>query len=121
MYICFMKYNVYQVDAFANQVFSGNPACVIPLKKWLSDSILLKIAQENAVSETAFFIDNGDDFHLRWFTPDQEIDLCGHATLASAYTYFNFINPGSTELEVHSIKNGSLKVILENDLNIYLK
>ena len=109
MYICFMKYNVYQVDAFANQVFSGNPACVIPLKKWISDSILLKIAQENSVSETAFFIDNGHDIHLRWFTPDQEIDLCGHATLATAHVLKSILQYPLNEIKFNTM-SGILKV-----------
>jgi len=71
-----MKYKIYQVDSFSNSIFAGNPACVVPLSKWLSDSMLLNIAKENAVAETAFFIDHGDYIHLRWFTPDLEIDLC---------------------------------------------
>jgi len=77
--------DLYQIDAFTDKIFTGNPACVMPLKTWLPDAILLKITQENAVAETAFFIDKGDHFHLRWFTPDIEMDLCGHATLATAH------------------------------------
>ena len=80
-----MKLPLYQIDAFSDKIFGGNPACVVPLKKWLKDEILLKIAQENAVAETAFFVRKGKNFHLRWFTPDIEMDLCGHATLATAY------------------------------------
>ena len=80
-----MNYKVYQIDTFTDKVFAGNPACVVPLKEWLSDDLLLKIAKENAVAETAYFIYNEDEIHLRWFTPDLEIDLCGHATLATAY------------------------------------
>ena len=80
-----IDYDLYQVDAFTDKIFHGNPACVVPLRKWLPDNILLKIAQENAVAETAFFVDNGCSVHLRWFTPDIEIDLCGHATLAAAH------------------------------------
>lgn len=80
-----MKLQLFQVDAFTDQVFKGNPACVVPLSEWLDDQILLKIAKENAVAETAFFIDKGDHFHLRWFTPEIEMDLCGHATLAAAH------------------------------------
>ena len=104
-----MKYNIYQVDAFTNQIFGGNPACVMPLKKWMSDSILLKIAQENAVSETAFFIDNGNDFHLRWFTPDQEIDLCGHATLATAHVLKSIFKHPLNEIYFNTM-SGKLKV-----------
>jgi len=104
-----MKYNIYQVDAFTSHIFSGNPACVIPLKKWLSDSILLKIAQENSVSETAFFIDNGDNIHLRWFTPDQEIDLCGHATLATAHVLKSILKYPLHEICFNTM-SGKLKV-----------
>lgn len=80
-----MKLNLYQIDAFTNKVFGGNPACVVPLTEWLPDSLLLKIAKENAVPETAFFVDRGGKIDLRWFTPDIEMDLCGHATLATAH------------------------------------
>ena len=80
-----MKLPLYQIDAFTNKIFGGNPACVVPLEKWLKDDVLLKIAQENAVAETAFFMKMGNNFHLRWFTPDIEMDLCGHATLATAH------------------------------------
>ncbi|TRX65933.1 PhzF family phenazine biosynthesis protein [Carboxylicivirga sp. M1479] len=80
-----MKLTIYQIDAFTDKVFSGNPACVIPLEDWLPDELLLKIAMENAVAETAFFVREKDQIHLRWFTPDLEMDLCGHATLAAAY------------------------------------
>ena len=80
-----MNYKIYQVDAFTNEIFHGNPACVIQLEHWLSNDLLLNIAQENGVSETAFFIVKKDSVDLRWFTPDIEIDLCGHATLATAH------------------------------------
>ena len=80
-----MQLHLYQINAFTDTLFSGNPACVVPLSKWLPDDLLLKIARENAVAETAFFVDNGYKFHLRWFTPEMEMDLCGHATLAAAH------------------------------------
>ena len=80
-----MKFNLYQIDAFTYTIFGGNPACIVPLDNWLPDDILLKIAKENAVAETAFFIDKGEKIHLRWFTPEIEMDLCGHATLATAH------------------------------------
>ena len=80
-----MKYKLYQIDAFTNTIFSGNPACVVPLDSWLPDETLLKISKENAVAETAFFVHKGEKIHLRWFTPEIEMDLCGHATLASAH------------------------------------
>jgi PhzF family phenazine biosynthesis protein len=73
-----MKFDLYQIDAFTDKIFSGNPACVVPLTSWLPDEILLKITQENAVAETAFFVAKGKHFHLRWFTPEIEMDLCGH-------------------------------------------
>lgn len=91
-----MKYNLYQIDAFTDTIFGGNPACVVPLDKWLPDETLLKIAKENAVAETAFFVDTGAKIHLRWFTPEIEMDLCGHATLATAHcltTILNYRNP----------------------------
>lgn len=81
-------YKIYQVDAFASELFKGNPAAVIPLKKWLSDELLQKIAIENNLSETAYFFPNEDGFNLRWFTPGFEVDLCGHATLATAHVIF---------------------------------
>lgn len=80
-----MKHTIYQVDTFTDTVFGGNSACVVPLENWLPDEILLKIAKENAIAETAFFVHKGDKIHLRWFTPEIEMDLCGHATLASAH------------------------------------
>lgn len=80
-----MKLPLYQIDAFTDEIFGGNPACVVPLARWLPDEKLLDIAKENAVAETAFFIDYGDKVHLRWFTPEIEMDLCGHATLATAH------------------------------------
>jgi PhzF family phenazine biosynthesis protein len=80
-----MQIPIFQVDAFASAVFAGNPAAVCPLDDWLSDTTLQGIAAENNLSETAFFVSTGDRFHLRWFTPVCEVELCGHATLASAY------------------------------------
>jgi len=83
------QYPLYQVDAFAEGVFSGNPAAVVPLETWLPDATLAAIAEENNLSETAFLVplppESGADFHLRWFTPTFEIDLCGHATLGAAW------------------------------------
>jgi PhzF family phenazine biosynthesis protein len=80
-----MKLSIYQVDTFTDVLFKGNPACVVPLDYWLEDDLLLKIAKENGVPETAFFVDNGEKIHLRWFTPEIEMDLCGHATLATSH------------------------------------
>ena len=85
-----MKLKVYKIDAFTNKTNGGNSACVIQLKTWLEDELLLSISKKNAVTETAFFIFKDDKIHLRWFTPDIEMDLCGHATLATAH-YLNSI------------------------------
>lgn len=84
-----MKLKQYQVDAFANRAFEGNPAAVCPLESWLDDSLLQAIAEENNLSETAFFVPTEKGYALRWFTPVKEVDLCGHATLAAAHILFN--------------------------------
>ena len=83
-----MQLEIFQVDAFSAEPFGGNPAAVIPLQSWLPDDVLQRIAEENNLSETAYFVRNGETFDLRWFTPTVEVDLCGHATLASAYVLF---------------------------------
>ena len=80
-----MKLKFYQIDAFTEKNSEGSPACIVPLSNWLSDDLLQKIAKETAVPETAFFVYNNNKIHLRWFTPDIEMDLCGHATLAAAH------------------------------------
>ena len=105
-----MELNIYQIDAFANRVFEGNPASVVPLDKWLDDTILQKIAIENNQSETAFFVKNRDNFHLRWFTPNSEIDLCGHATLAAAYVIFEIFKYPKNEVNFKTL-SGNLKVV----------
>ena len=84
-----MRLKIFQVDAFADEVFGGNPAAVCPLKSWLGDATMQAIAYENNLSETAFFVPAGDAYDLRWFTPLAEVDLCGHATLASAHVVFH--------------------------------
>ena len=87
-----MKLPLYHIDAFTDKLFGGNPAAVIPLQKWIDDELMQKIAMENNLSETAFFApstEEGIDFELRWFTPGIEINLCGHATLGSAWIIFN--------------------------------
>lgn len=83
-----MRIKQYQIDAFATRIFEGNPAAVCPLDVWLEDSLLQAIAAENNLSETAFFVKTENGFHLRWFTPITEVDLCGHATLATAHVIF---------------------------------
>ncbi|MEM8886404.1 MAG: PhzF family phenazine biosynthesis protein [Bacteroidota bacterium] len=86
-----MKLDMYQVDAFSKKAFGGNPAAVCPLDEWLPDELMQSIALENQLSETAFFVREGNEFHLRWFTPAFEIDLCGHATLASAHVLYQHL------------------------------
>ena len=83
-----MAYPIYQVDAFTDRAFGGNPAAVMPLDAWLPDATLQSIAMENNLAETAFLVGSGDNYQLRWFTPAVEVDLCGHATLASAHVLF---------------------------------
>jgi PhzF family phenazine biosynthesis protein len=90
-----MRYTMYQIDAFTNHLFGGNPAAVVPLQAWLPDATMLSLAEENNLAETVFFVPstNADaDFDIRWFTPGGEINLCGHATLASAHVLFNELN-----------------------------
>ena len=109
-----MKLNCYQINAFTSKVFGGNPACVVPLKSWLEDELLLKIAKENAVAETAYYIDKGDKIHLRWFTPDIEMDLCGHATLATAFVLKEILKD-SRESLLFETASGILKVTCNNN------
>jgi PhzF family phenazine biosynthesis protein len=104
-----MKLSLYQVDTFTDILFRGNPACVVPLDNWLDDDLLIKIARENAVPETAFFIDRGGKIHLRWFTPEIEMDLCGHATLATAHCLKTILG---------SKKNQFLFTTLSGDLTV---
>ena len=87
-----MELDIYQVDAFTRGSFTGNPAAVIPLQEWLPDEVMLQIAEENNLSETAFFVAENGQNHIRWFTPTVEVSLCGHATLASAYVLFDLLN-----------------------------
>ncbi|MBN09256.1 MAG: isomerase [Flavobacteriaceae bacterium] len=109
-----MELDIYQIDAFAEKVFQGNPACVVPLKKWLDDEILKKIAQENYVPETAFFVKQDNGYHLRWFTPEVEMDLCGHATLASAYVIKKYLNFSENTILFKTL-SGILKVYIEEE------
>lgn len=83
---------IYQVDAFTNEFFKGNPAAVCPLKEWISDDLMQSIAEENNLSETVFFVKNENEFEIRWFTPNSEIDLCGHATLAAGHIIYSKMN-----------------------------
>ncbi|TVL63979.1 PhzF family phenazine biosynthesis protein [Brachyspira hyodysenteriae] len=105
----------YIVDAFTDKVFSGNPAAICLLDKWLSDDMMLNIAKENNLSETAFILKNYNDYELRWFTPGGEIDLCGHATLASALVLMNIIDKKLKNISFKT-KSGILNVVKNNDL-----
>ena len=93
-----MTYKIYQVDAFTDKLFGGNPAAVVPLEKWISEDLMQKIASENNLSETAFYVKDNDRFEIRWFTPVAEVSLCGHATLGSAFVIFNC--EGFEEMEI---------------------
>jgi len=113
-----VKLTLYQIDAFTSKLFGGNPAAVIPLEKWLDTELMQKIALENNLSETVFFVSvaNADaDYEIRWFTPEVEINLCGHASLASAYVLFNILNFKKPEIRFSS-KSGILKISKKDTL-----
>ncbi|HEU4552121.1 MAG TPA: PhzF family phenazine biosynthesis protein [Chitinophaga sp.] len=110
-----MQLPVYQIDAFTDRLFGGNPACVVPLTAWPGDALLLKIARENAVPETAYFVPDGRQFELRWFTPEIEMDLCGHATLATAHVLKTILHYTADTI-VFSSKSGQLQVRVNKDL-----
>ena len=105
-----MKLTLYQIDAFTDQVFGGNPAAVCILDKWLDSALMQKIAQENNLAETAFVVQNNAQFEIRWFTPETEVALCGHATLASAYAIFNYYGYTENTIRFYSNKSGPLFV-----------
>jgi PhzF family phenazine biosynthesis protein len=105
---------LYQVDAFTDRVFGGNPAAVVPLEQWLPDAVMQAIAAENNLSETAFFAPEGDGWRLRWFTPTAEIDLCGHATLASAFVLFECLNLAAQTVAFETL-GGRLEVSREGE------
>lgn len=110
-----MELAMYQVDAFASEVFQGNPAAVVPLESWLDDGLMQKIAMENNLAETVFFVPRPGGYHIRWFTPATEIDLCGHATLASAWVLWNLLGYSGSRIEFDS-KSGVLGVNKDGDL-----
>ena len=117
-----MRLPIHQIDAFSNRVFGGNPAAVCPLETWLDDATMQSIGLENNLSETAFFVRRAGaggaaspEFDLRWFTPVQEVDLCGHATLASAFVVFGKLIPDATAVTFHT-KSGALRVTKDGDL-----
>jgi PhzF family phenazine biosynthesis protein len=105
-----MNLTIYQVDAFTKEVFKGNPAAVCPLEEWLPDETMQRIALENNLAETAFFVKKGDVYEIRWFTPLAEIDLCGHATLASGFVIFELLKTEDSLVKFHSHKSGELTV-----------
>lgn len=109
-----MRIPIYQIDAFTERLFAGNPAAVCPLESWLEDRLLQAIAAENNLSETAFLVPSPEGYHLRWFTPTVEVDLCGHATLASAYVVFHYLRPTLDEA-VFQTRSGRLSVRRQGD------
>src|SRR5215470_11837533 len=111
-----MQLTLYQVDAFTDRLFGGNPAAVCPLKSWLPDATMQAIAAENNLAETAFFVPDGTDYVLRWFTPEVEVDLCGHATLASAFIVLNRLERGRSEVTFRTLKSGALTVSRDGEL-----
>lgn len=110
-----MNLTIYQVDAFAKEIFKGNPAAVCPLEDWIDAELMQKIALENNLSETAFFVKNADVYEIRWFTPTFEIDLCGHATLASAFVIFEILKAEEKLVKFRSQKSGELTVEKNGD------
>ncbi|NQV22391.1 MAG: PhzF family phenazine biosynthesis protein [Rhodospirillales bacterium] len=109
-----MNLEIFQIDAFTDKVFAGNPAAVCPLTEWLADDQMQKIALENNLSETAFCVPQGDGFGLRWFTPTHEVDLCGHATLATAYLLLTRLTPDKGEVHFDT-RSGTLSVTRDGD------
>ncbi len=109
-----MKFPIFQVDAFTDSIFGGNPAAVVPLNAWLSQETMQRIAMENNLSETAFYVEEHEAFGLRWFTPEVEVDLCGHATLATAHVLFEELGFAGSELKFNT-KSGRLTVRKEED------
>lgn len=110
-----MKLPIYQIDAFASKAFEGNPAAICPLQNWLADEVMQSIAEENNLSETAFFVPTKNSFHIRWFTATTEVDLCGHATLAAAFVIFNELNYKNDSISFES-RSGILTVIKKESL-----
>lgn len=111
-----MRLPIYQVDAFADALFGGNPAAICPLSEWLPDATMQAIAAENNLAETAFFVPDGRDFSLRWFTPTVEVDLCGHATLASGHVVLRLMEPEREAVAFKTVKAGTLTVRRHADM-----
>ncbi|MBT8299048.1 MAG: PhzF family phenazine biosynthesis protein [Maribacter sp.] len=112
-----MKLKIFQIDAFADTVFSGNPAAVCIMDTWLDASLMQQIAAENNLAETAFVVKDNGQYHIRWFTPEIEVDLCGHATLASAFVLFKHYILDSETIEFYSHRSGPLTVEKGKDGN----
>jgi PhzF family phenazine biosynthesis protein len=110
-----MRIPLYQVDAFTSRLFGGNPAAVCPLSEWLPDATMQAVAAENNLAETAFFVPQGADYLLRWFTPTVEVELCGHATLASGYVVTRILAPERRSVTFDTLKAGPLEVTREGD------
>jgi PhzF family phenazine biosynthesis protein len=111
-----MRLPIYQVDAFTDRLFGGNPAAVCPLQSWLPNAVMQAIAAENNLSETAFLVGDGDAYALRWFTPIVEVDLCGHATLAAGYVVMRFLEPRRETVSFRTAKAGTLVVARQADM-----
>lgn len=111
-----MNLTIYQIDAFTSRVFEGNPAAVCIIDQWPDDLLMQKIAGENNLSETAFVLNSGDQFEIRWFTPQVEVDLCGHATLAAAHVLFNHCDYQGDKIQFHSPRSGKLSVEKSGDV-----
>ncbi|MBI9035689.1 MAG: PhzF family phenazine biosynthesis protein [Bacteroidales bacterium] len=109
------KIKIYQIDAFTNKVYSGNPASVLIMKEWLDEELMQKIADENNLAETAFVVKRDMDFEIRWFTPAVEVDLCGHATLAAAYVLFKYYSYEEDKITFYSRYSGELIVEKDGD------
>jgi len=111
-----MNYTIYQVDAFAEKLFTGNPAAVVPLNQWLPDELLQKIATENNLAETVYYIVKDHSIEIRWFTPNTEVDLCGHATLAAAFILNKQEGYPNTIIPFYSPRSGDLPVSVKENL-----
>lgn len=110
-----MRQKIYQIDAFTDRPFGGNPAAVCVMDSWLPDPLMQQVAEENNLAETAFVVKREDDYEIRWFTPALEVDLCGHATLASAYVLFNYYGHTDAAIKFYSPRSGKLAVSKEED------
>lgn len=109
-------YKLFQVDAFTDRLFAGNPAAVCILDRWIDDKLMQSVANENNLAETAFLVADGKDFEIRWFTPAVEVDLCGHATLASAFVLFNILGYAEPVIRFYSPRSGLLTVTRDDDM-----